>query len=178
MAITRTYPPDVFKMVPMSQLSKRHFDLHPIWCELYDYDEREDIVSWGVNREWLERELDRVGNGSDHSAYPILRPYPLPVRMRLYIRARFVTAGGTKLDGYVMNDDAFVVTLFEGDGDTEYTFSRHSLFGDLNSQSLRALRCTIGRGDDPVFPLRYETDFLGPNDALIAGTFTAATGAD
>ena len=26
MAITDTYPPDVFALVPMSQLSKQHFD--------------------------------------------------------------------------------------------------------------------------------------------------------
>ncbi len=176
MAITRTYPPDVFTLVSMSQLSKRHFDLHPIWSEHYDYDEREEIVSWGVNREWLERELDRVHDASDHSAYPILRPYPLPYRMHIYVKARFVTAGGMRLVGYVMNEDAFVVTLFLGDG--AYTFSRHSALGDLNGQSLRALRRTIGCGDDPIFPLRYDTDFFGLNDALIAGTFTTAAGAD
>jgi len=96
--------------------------------------------------------------------------------MRLYVKARFVTAGGTRLEGYVMNDDAFVVTLFAGDG--EYTFSRHTALSDLNAQSLRALKCAIGRDDDPVFPLRYETDFLGSRDALITGTFTAATDAD
>ena len=176
MAITATYPADVFTLVPMSQLSKRHFDLHPIWSEHYDYDEREEIVSWGVDREWLERELDRVHDGSDHCAYPILRPYPLPDRMRLYVRARFVTAGGTRLDGYVMNEDAFVVTLFGGGG--EYTFSSHSALGGLNGRSLRGLQAALGRTDDPVFPLRYETDFLGSDDALIAGTFTAVTDAD
>jgi hypothetical protein len=176
MAITNTYPPDAFTLVPMSQLSKRHFDLHPIWSEHYDYDEREEIVSWGVDQEWLGRELDRMHDGSDHCAYPILRPYPLPDRMRLYVKARFETAGGTRLDGYVMNDDAFVVTLFAGDG--EYTFSRHSALGDLNGQSLRELRAAIGRADDRVFPLRYETDFLGPDDTPIAGTFTAGTEAD
>lgn len=176
MAITATYPPDVFMLVPMSQLSKRHFDLHPIWSEHYDYQEREEIVSWGVDGEWLARELDRLHDGSDHCAYPILRPYPLPNRMRIYIKSRCVTAGGVTLDGYVMNVDAFVVTLFAGDG--QYTFSRHADLGDLNGQELRKLKAVIGRADDPVFPLLYGTVFLGPDDALIAGTFTAATDAD
>lgn len=174
MAIKDAYHPDLFTLVPKSQLSKRHFDMHPIWSEYYDYDEREEIASWGVNREWLDRELLRVHEGSDHCAYPILRPYPLPDRMRLYIRARFVTAGGARLDGYVMNDDAFVATLFASD--SEYAFSRHSALGDLNDRSLRALKAAIGRDDDPIFPLQYETDFLGLEDAPIAGTFTA--GAD
>lgn len=175
MPITGTYPPDVFTLVPMSQLSKRHFDLHPIWSEHYDFDEREEIISWGVGREWLERELQRVNDGNDHCAYPILRPYPLPDRMRLYIKARFVTAGGSRLDGYVMNDDAFVVTLFAGGG--EHTFSRHPALGDLNGRSLHRLKQAIGCADDPVFPLRYETDFLGPGDVPIAGRFTVVTDA-
>lgn len=175
MAITGPYPANVFTLVPMSQLSKRHFDLHPIWSEHYDFDEREEIVSWGINRDWLDRELQQVHKGNDHCAYPILRPYPLPNRMRLYIGARVVTAGGTKLDGYVMNDDAFMVTLFAGDG--KYTFSRHESLGELNGHSLRALKAVIGR-DDPIFPLHYETDFLGPDDAPITGTFTAVTDAN
>ena len=80
MAITDAYGPDIFTLVPKSQLSKRHFDIHPIWSEYYDYDEREEM------------------------------------------------------------------------------------------------KAAIGPDDDPIFPLQYETDFLGPDDAVIAGTFTA--GAD
>jgi hypothetical protein len=173
MAITSSYSPEIFTLVPMSQLSKRHFDLHPIWSEHYDFEERMEIVSWGVSQEWLEQELERVHDGSDHCAYPILRPYPLPERMRLFVKARFVTAGGIRLAGYVMNDDAFVVTLFTGDD--RHEFSRHSLLGDLNAMSLRALQKAIGRGDDAIFPLHYETDILDSNGTLIAGVFSAVT---
>lgn len=173
MAIIEPYPSDVFTLVPMSQLSKQHFDLHPIWSEYYDYDEREEIVSWGINPEWLEHELQQVHNGSDHCAYPILRPYPLPDRMRLYIKARFVTIGGTKLDGYIMNDDAFVVTLFADGG--MFDFSRHPALDELNSRSLHALKMAIERDNDPIFSLQYETDFLREDDSPIAGTFTMPT---
>src|SRR4051812_3470710 len=121
MAITGSYPPDIFMLVPKSQLSKHHFDLHPIWSEFYDYEERKEIISWGVNPDWLEVELERVHDGSDHAAYPILRPYPLPERMRLYIKARFVTADGTRLDGCIMNDDALCIRLFADEG--KYPFS-------------------------------------------------------
>ena len=75
MAITDHYLPDVFALVPMSELSKHHFDLHPIWSEHYDYDERDEIIDWGVDPRWLAEELDRVHTGNDHCAYPILRPY-------------------------------------------------------------------------------------------------------
>ena len=169
MAITSSYSPEIFTLVPMSQLSKRHFDLHPIWSEFYDYEEREEIVSWGVDQKWLEEELENVHSGNDHCAYPVLRPYPLPERMRLYIRARFITASGMNLEGYVMNEDAFVVTLFVGKD--EHNLSRHPILADLNAASLRSLQEAIGRSGDAIFPLKYETDFLGTNDALMSGTF-------
>jgi hypothetical protein len=170
MAITSSYSPEIFTLVPMCQLSKRHFDLHPIWSEFYDYEEREEIVSWGVDQKWLEQELEKFHTGNDHCAYPILRPYPLPERMRLYIKARFATASGTYLEGCVMNDDAFVVTLFVGDDN--HTFSRHPAFADWYDASLRSLQKAIGGSDDAIFPLNYETDFLGANDAPIAGIFS------
>lgn len=173
MAITSSYSPEIFTLVLMSQLSKRHFDLHPIWSEYYDFEEREEIVSWGVNREWLEQELENIHTGNDHCAYPILRPYPLPERMRLYIKALFVAANGMRLDGYVMNDDAFVVTLFAEDDD--HVFSRHPALADLNAVELGILRKAIGLSDDAIFPLKYETDFFGSNDALIAGIFSPST---
>ena len=171
-----TYPLEFFALVPMSQLSRQHFEQYPVWSEYYDHDEREEIISWGIDREWLERELSRVHDGNDHCAYPILRPHPLPDRMRLYIRARFVTAGGARLDGYVMNDDASVATLFAGEG--EYAFSRHLSLEDLNAASLRGLRTIIGFEDDPIFPLGYETDFVGPDYAPIEGMFSTMTNAE
>jgi hypothetical protein len=93
--------------------------------------------------------------------------------MRLYMKARFVTAHGAKLDGYVMNEDAFVATLFAGE--EKFTFSRHPGLKRLNGKKLQALQRAIGRNDDPIFPLLYETDFLGRNDVPIAGTFDLDT---
>jgi hypothetical protein len=156
--------------VRISELSARHFELHPMWSEYYDFDERHEIISWGVDRKWLEAALERVHDGSDHCAYPILRPYPLPARMRLYMKARITTAGGARLDGYIMNEDAFVVTLFAGEN--EFSFSRHS---GLNAQPIEGLRHALAAPGDPVLPLRYETDFLGQDDRLIQGEFSAVT---
>jgi hypothetical protein len=143
MAITHPYSPDVFTLVPMSQLTRQHFDLHPIWSEYYDFEEREEIASWGIDRKWLDRELLRVHDGNDHGAYPILRPYPLPERMRLYIRARFLTPDGDQLDGYVMNEDAGVINLFVGT--EQYCFSKTPLGGDLDAKALHAIRKTMER---------------------------------
>lgn len=171
MAITHSFPIEIFQLIKMHELSKRHFELHPIWSEHYDFEEREEIISWGVDAEWLDREIKRVHNGNEHCAYPILRPCPLPDRMRLYIRARFVTSGNVRLDGYVMNEDAFVVCLFSNEN--EYSFSAHPALRDSNDRTLQSLKADAGLFEDSVFPLRYETDFLDRNDEIIAGEFTA-----
>jgi hypothetical protein len=170
MAIKTVYPPSIFMLVPKSQLSRRHFDLHPIWSEHYDGDEREEIVQWGVDRRWLEAELARVDSGDDHCAYPILRPYPLPYRMRIYIKARFTTPAGSTLDGYVVNDAAYAIGLFVGED--EFFSSSHPIFKKDNVDLRDQLQQAIGRLEDPIFPLRYETDFIGHDGTLIAGLFT------
>lgn len=158
----------------MSTLSKKHFDMHPIWSEYYDYDERDEIVDWGVDPQWLVAELERVHDCSDHCAYPILRPYPLPDRMRLFIRARIKTADGNSLDGYVLNDDAYVLCIFTPD--CEFGFSRHSALGDLDRKNLEGLAEALGRQTDGIFPLAYETEFLDSHDNRIRGIFPFSDG--
>lgn len=167
---TTHYTPDIFTLVPMSALSKRHFDIHPIWSEYYDYEERDEIIAWGVDPQWLASELERVHSGHDHCAYPILRPYPLPERMRLYIRARITTVDGRTFDGQVMNEDAFALSIFINDD--EYCFSRDKILDDLNRKELARLHLVLGASTDQLFPVRYETDFVDSEDQLITGAFS------
>lgn len=171
--ITSSYAPELFKLVPMSALSKFHFDEHPIWSEHYDYEEREEIAGWGIDPKWLAAELDRVHTGNDHCAYPILRPYPLPNRMRLYIKARITTAGNEQFDGYVMNEDAYVLSIFAADD--EYCFSRNGMLNDLNRKELARLKAAVKQSTDDIFPVKYETDFLDSEGNVIAGTFSFET---
>jgi hypothetical protein len=169
MAIMSNYSPDIFRLVPMSQLSTAHFHHHPIWSEFYDYEERGEIASWGVDLGWLDAELARMHKRDDHCAYTILRACPLPERVRLYFKACFVTAEGMNLEGYIMNDDAFCATVFVND--QEFTFSRHPILADLNGTFLDKLRKALGHGGAGIFPLRYETDFMGRNGHPIKGIF-------
>jgi len=173
--ITSNYKADIFKLVPMSALSKSNFDEHPIWSEYYDYEEREEIAGWGIDPKWLAAELDRVHTGNDHCAYPILRPYPLPDRMRLYIKARITTAGNDYFDGYVVNEDAYVLSIFAADD--EYCFSRNGMLNDLCRKEIDRLKASIRQSTDDIFPVRYETDFLDSGGNVIAGTFSLGTNA-
>ena len=154
----------------MSALSKTNFEEHPIWSEYYDIEEREEIIDWGVDPKWLAAELDRVHDGSDHCAYPILRPYPLPDRMRLYIRARITSASNERFDGYVVNEDAGVLAIFVA-GD-QFSFCSNGTLSDLSRQELARLKASIGRSADGIFPVEYETDFLDSKGSVIAGRFS------
>ena len=168
MMSTRVYPPDRFMLVPEGELSERHFRMHPVWSELYDAYEFDEIVSWGVDGAWLRAELERL-DGNEHQVYPVLRPDPLPDRMRLFVAARFTTAGGACMEGWVMNDGRMVVSLFAGGEEVE--FSRHPLLRDLTGESLRRLQEVAGLGHDPVFPLSYWTDFFDADGKRVEGVF-------
>jgi hypothetical protein len=154
----------------MSALSKQHFESHPIWSEHYDVEEREEIVAWGIDPKSLASELARIHTGNDHCAYPILRPYPLPERMRLYIRARITSNDGRTFVGHVMNADASVLSIFVNED--EFCFSRDGILGDLNDKELTRMAAALGCSPVGLFPVAYETDFLDSEDELIAGVFS------
>lgn len=154
----------------MSALSIQHFESHPIWSEYYDYEEREEIVAWGVDPEWLASELERAHTGNDHCAYPILRPYPLPERMRLYIRAIITSKSGRTFVGHVMNEEADVLSIFTN-GD-EFRFSRRDMLSDLNDKELKRMAAAIDSSASDLFPVTYRTEFLDSEDQPIAGVFS------
>lgn len=154
----------------MSALSKQHFDSHPIWSEHYDYEEREEIIAWGINPQWLASELERVHTGNDHCAYPILRPYPLPERLRLYVRAMITSNDGRTFAGYVMNEEAYVLSIFANE--EKFTFSSNGHLSDLNGKELERFARSIGHSGNNLFPVRYQTEFLNSEGNLIEGVFS------
>lgn len=146
--------------------------MYPVWSEHYDFDEIEEIVSWGIDRDWLLKELQSKHSGNEHCLYPLLQTNPFPPRMRIFIKARFKTTGGQDLEGYVMDEDAFVIHIFYSDG--EYGFSRHPLLENLNKEQEERLKEKIG---EFIFPLTYETDFLAQDGKRICGEFVYAKSA-
>ncbi len=153
----------------MSQLGEQQFALHPIWSEFYDNDERHEIVSWGVDAQWLDEQLRGTDIGNDHWAYPVLRPEPLPERMRIYIGASFTTPTGNTLRGFVVNPDAYCLTVFAAQ--QNFTLSNHPGIADLTYRSVANLAKTLHTTSDALFPLRYETEFRDRTNNLIQGTF-------
>jgi hypothetical protein len=50
-------------------LCKSDFDFWPAWSEHYDYDEIDDIASWGIDREWALSKFSEYDTGGPHPHY-------------------------------------------------------------------------------------------------------------
>ena len=147
------YPIESFELVPCTDLGPSHFARNPLWSEYYDFEERCEIEAWGVSREWLDTALEAMPS-HPHPAYPVLVHKPFPVRMRVFIGAKFTTAAGQQIDGYIVNPDAVAVCLFlNGE---EFVFSRSSNSRELSA--VERIRGLLSGRDDPVFPLSYLSD--------------------
>ena len=168
-------PASCFRLILEREFDQDCLDEYPIWSELYDYFEREEIISWGVNSEWLEQEIERVHHvpGHWHSMYPLLQSDLLGSRIRVYIKADLETPYGQKLRGYVINEDAYVVHIFYGD--KNFSFSNRKSTKELDEAKAKLLRNLLDDKDDPIFPLKYHTDFKGPDGRQIEGYFLSGS---
>src|SRR5579859_6357559 len=131
-----------FRVIPQSELSEQHFDEWPVWSEHYDYDEIEDIVSWGVSREEALQAFRQNERGNEHCVYTLLQANPFPPRMRIFIKASLQAANGVSLKGYVMNEDAYFLAVFSKG--KKFCFSRLPLVEDLHRKEEQKLRRSIG----------------------------------
>lgn len=157
-----------FRLVPENEFSQKHLEEYPVWSEFYDYDEREEIISWGIDPAWLDEELAKHHNGNVHAIYPLLQVNPFPDRMRIYIRARFRTSAGQRLSGYIVNEDACPAVAIFHEGQE---FGFNYLMFDWAQKDIKALQQLLPDYDDPIFPLEYETDFTDEEGRRIRGEF-------
>lgn len=81
-----------------------------------------------------------------------------------------MTVDGQKLNGYVMNEDAYVLWIFVGKD--EFGFSRNRGQYDANAEDLANLKAKLSNSTSDIFPVKYETDFLDSQDNLITGVFS------
>jgi len=161
-----------FCVLPQEQLSEEAFDRFPVWSEHYDFEEIDDIVGWGLDREYVLSLLDEHSPGDEHCVYTLLESNPFPPRMRIFIRATIRAADGRVLKGFVMNEDAFCLEIFHGG--ERFIFSRHSMLGSENQKQEQDLLTALGSGAR-VFPVWYDTEFNNADGAVIAGVFMFGT---
>ena len=149
-------------------LSRACFDAFPAWSEFYDPEELDLIASWGVPREWLNSQVDKLHEGSSHAHYTILDLDNLPHdNMRIFLKAEFKHSCGARIDGFIMNADAYCISIFIGN--EEYHFSRNSLLRDEAEARKRTVERQLGIAS--LFPLEYHTEFVDRNGKKIEGSF-------
>ena len=161
-----------FRVLPQSQLSEQDFDEYPVWSEHYDYDEIEDIERWGLDRELVLHLFAENSPGNEHCVYTMLEANPFPARMRIFIRATITATDGTSLKGYVMNEDAFCLSVFHSG--REFIFSKHPMLGRENQKHESQLLSAMGR-TLPIFPVKFATEFRSTEGNLISGEFMYGT---
>lgn len=161
-----------FHVLLESELNEEAFDRFPVWSEHYDFDEIDDIVGWGLDREQVLGLFDANSPGNEHCVYTLLESNPLPPRMRIFIRATIRTTDGRVLKGSVMNEDAFCLEIFHSG--ERFMFSRHPMLESENRKQERDLLTALGSGAQ-VFPIWYDTEFNDADGAVIAGSFMYGT---
>ncbi|WP_299769018.1 hypothetical protein [uncultured Pseudoteredinibacter sp.] len=148
-------------------LKPSDFSEHEVWSEYYDFDELEELRSWGVAEHQINELLSIAKEGSGHPYYPIPRSVSLPDRMRVYILSKFITANGDELRGIIINPNPFVFGIFCGNGIV--MFSQN--LKDFWSKSEEKVRSSYNTGQSPIFPLQYSAIKPDSEGNQIMGVF-------
>lgn len=158
-----------FRIKPPGEgFTRADFDDSPAWSEHYDYDELDTIASWGVDRAWVAQQFRAMDTGGAHPNYTILDLERLPHdNMRIFLKAEFRHSRGLRVDGYVMNDDAYCIGLFLGRRD--FMFSRHPALRSMMLPQKKEAEDLLGISE--LFPIFYRTSFLDRDGRLIEGEF-------
>lgn len=158
-----------FRIKPGSEpFTLADFEECPAWSEYYDYDELDVIASWGVDRNWVAQQFRALDTGCAHPNYTILDLDRLPHdNMRIFLKAEFQHSSGKKIDGYIMNADAFCIGLFLRS--KNLTFSRHPLIRSMMLPGKKEAEAELGVAE--LFPLAYRARFGNAEGRPIVGEF-------
>jgi hypothetical protein len=156
----------MFALLPIRELSPKHFAEHPVWADYEEPGNIDQIVGWGVPRADVVRELERVSY-SDAFMFPVLRTRPLPSFRFLYLSAALTAADGTQFSGYVLGAHPYCVAVFHGDESFMFNLN----LPDMAENQLSRLRHLSGLRLAPFFPLHYSTQFHRGDGEPVVGVF-------
>jgi hypothetical protein len=160
---------ETFTIIPDSELLPKRFEEHPVWASYYEPEDMDCIVSWGIERELVERLLKEVmiAHPGDDYFFPVLGGKRLMSFMFLHIKADFVTADGTQLNGWVGGADPHCIGIFLGE--REFLFN-HNMPKEAERE-ISIIRRISGLPLKRFFPLHYSTEFEDDEGNRIEGEF-------
>ncbi len=152
-----------FKIV--RELTRSNFDECPVWSEYYDYDELEDIRTWGVSESKINELLSISEEGNEHPYYSVSNLDILPDRMRLFIKVVFTTPSGQELDGFIINPSPFIIGIFCGHEEMYFNPSLEDIWkqSEINVKKFYTIE------KEYIFPLKYSTNYLDSQKNKIEG---------
>ena len=149
------------------ELKPADFMNHEVWSEYYDFEELEELKSWGVEKRYIDELLEIAKEGADHPYYTVPKTEILPDRMRIFVSSEFISNTGRVFEGVVVNPNPFVIGLFCND---EIQMFNPNLM-DFWKQSEEIVRSTYDVGAEPIFPLKYTTNYKDAGGSVVKGTF-------
>ena len=152
------------------ELTPAHFKECAVWSEYYDFEELEELLTWGVEKKYIDELLAIAKEGGAHPYYTVRNLELLPDRMRIYIYTQFITASGLKLEGIICNPNPFVIGIFVGE---EIERFNPNLM-DFWKESEAKVRSVYSIEDNKIFPLQYSTDFKDSHGTKIQGLYKGA----
>ena len=149
------------------ELKPSDFQYHKVWSEYYDFEELEELKSWGVDKHNIEELLEIAKEGSSHPYYTVPKTEALPDRMRLFVSCKFISATGREFTGFIINPDQSIIGIF---CNNEIEVFNPNLM-DFWQKSEQVVRSIHGLGDEPIFPLSFSTKYLDSEGKIVKGTF-------
>jgi hypothetical protein len=154
--------PEDFELI--ETLDRAALERHPVW-KTYRPGDRAWVLSWGVEPDWLDGELERFGYCGPEPLFPVLEYDPLPERSEIAVAVELRLASGQVLPGYLLEPLAFGV--FAG---VEYTFNRGlPRFALRNAERLAS---ELGISRDQVFPIHYRSGVRDHDGRPLEGQIT------
>ncbi len=146
-------------------VERAHLERHPAWGPYGDPGDRELILGSGVAADVLDAALSRFDDCGPALLFPLpLDDGRLPDKTSMMVAARFTTAAGADLHGWVMEPHAFGLYA----ADRELAFNRTLVRGA--AEKLEELSRLLAIEAAQVFPLRFETDLRRVDGSALCGT--------
>ncbi|HPI94929.1 MAG TPA: hypothetical protein PK055_00915 [Gammaproteobacteria bacterium] len=143
------------------------FAEHAVWSEYYDFEELEEIRSWGIEEKFIDELLKIAKEGGDHPYYPVPLDEVIPDRMRIFIYTKFKTLNGYELEGVICNPDPFVIGIFVDD---EIVIFNPNLL-EFWQKSESIVKKHFGIESFELFPMNYETPYQDCDGNSVKGSY-------